>query len=219
MLDLYGTDNALRAALLELAHDAWKRGWWLDYSDVFRGEYVSLEDDAAQILEWSPQLVPGLLQTEAYARAVIRASLPGDEAAVQRRVMARMTRATLLGRSDPPAPHLSAVIDESALRRPIGGEETMRGQLRALLGACRRPNVTVQVLPREAGAHPGLSGGFIVLRFPADIEPDVGYAETKIGDGYAEDTKAVQALKVDFEALQAAALPPEGSEEFIAALI
>lgn len=218
MLDLYGIDSALREALLRLAKDAWKRGWWTDYSDVFRGSYVALEDDAARIFEWSPQLVPGLLQTEAYARAVTRASLRNDEAGVQRRVMARMTRATLLGRTDPAAPELSVVIDESALRRPIGGKEVMRGQLHAMLDAGRRSNVMIQVLPYEAGAHPGLSGAYILLGFPEDTEPDVGYAETKIGDGYAEDANAVRALKVDSVALQSAALSPEGSAEFIAAM-
>jgi transcriptional regulator with XRE-family HTH domain len=218
LLDLYGVDSATRAALVELAKDAWKRGWWTDYGDVFRGSYVALEDDASRIFEWSPQLIPGLLQTEAYARAVIAASARGDDAVVQRRVMARMTRTALLGRTNPAAPALSVVIDEGALRRPIGGRDVMRAQLHALLDAGRRPNVTIQVMPYDAGAHPGLSGAFIVLSFPEDIAVDVGYAETRIGDGYAEDAATVGALKLDSEALQAAALPPEGSLEFIAAM-
>lgn len=218
MLDLYGVDSALREALLKLAKDAWKRGWWTDYSDVFRGSYVAQEDDASVIREWSPQLIPGLLQTEAYARAVIRASARGDEASVQRRVMARMTRTVLLGRDEPPAPELAVVIDEGALRRPIGGRTVMRGQLHALIETGRRPNVTIQVLPYEVGEHPALDGAFIVLSFAEDISPDVGYVETRIGDGYAESASVVGPLRVDFENLQAAALSPEGSAEFIAAL-
>jgi transcriptional regulator with XRE-family HTH domain len=219
MLDLYGVDSATRAALMELAKNAWRRGWWTDYSDVFRGSYVAQEDDASSIREWSPQLVPGLLQTEAYARAVIQAALRTDDASVQRRVMARMTRTVLLGRSDPPAPELSVVIDESVLHRQIGSEEVMRGQLHALAAAGRRPNVTIQVLPYSAGVHPGLSGAFILLGFPEEISPGVGYVETRIGDGYAENAAAVGTLRVDFEILQSAALSPQASAEFIAALV
>lgn len=218
MLELYGVDNATRAALIELYKDSWRRGWWTDYSDVFRGSYVALEDDASRIDEWSPQLIPGLLQTEDYTRAVTSALMPDDPAGVQRRVMARMTRTTLLGRSDPPAPELTAIIDESVLRRPIGGKDVMRAQLRALVDAGRRPNVSVTVVPFSAGAHPGLSGPFIVLGYPESIAPDVGYVETRIGDGYAESDATVRSLRLDFEALQAAALSPEGSAELIAAI-
>lgn len=216
MLELYG-DGGRRAALLDLYENSWRRGWWQDYSDVFRGSYVAQEDDASSIHEWSPQLVPGLLQTEAYARAVTRASLRGDDAAVQRHVMARMTRAVLLGRTDPPAPELCVVIDEAALRRPIGSEDVMRGQRTALMDASHRPNVTIQVLPFGVGAHAGLGGAFIVLGFADDIAPDIGYVETRIGDAYAEDAAAVRRLRLDFEDLQSAALTPEDSREFIAA--
>jgi transcriptional regulator with XRE-family HTH domain len=217
MLDLYG-DGGTREALLKLAKDAWRRGWWTDYGDVFQGSYVALEDDAARIDEWSPQVIPGLLQTDEYAREVIRAGRPGDEASVQRRVMARMTRKALLGRTDPPAPELTAILDEAALRRPIGGRDVMRAQLHALLDAGRRPNVTIRVLPFDVGTHAGLDGPFIVLGFPEEIAPDVAYVGTRIGDGYAESAEIVRRLKVDFENLQAAALSPEGSTEFIVAL-
>lgn len=218
MLDLYGVDSALREALLKLAKDAWKRGWWNDYSDVFRGSYVALEDDASSIKEWSPQIVPGLLQTDEYAREVIRAGWSGDEAGVQRRVMARMTRKALLGRTDPPAPRLATILDEAVLHRPIGGRQVMRTQLHALVDAARRPNVTIQVLPFDVGTHAGLDGPFIILGFPEDIAPDVAYVGTRIGDGWAESAEAVQQLRVDFEALQAAALPPEESLERIVAI-
>lgn len=219
MLDLYGVDSATRAALIELAKNAWRRGWWTDYSDVFRGSYVALEDDAVTIDEWSPQLVPGLLQTDDYARAVIGASLTDDDpATVQRRVQARSARRTLLGRTAPPAPRFTAVIDEAALRRPIGRPEVMRSQLRALGEAARRPNVTIRVLPYAAGAHPGLDGPFIILGFPEDLAPDVAYVETKAGDTYLESAADVRRFRLDFENLSAAALPPEGSTELIAAI-
>ncbi|HZE32469.1 MAG TPA: helix-turn-helix transcriptional regulator [Actinoallomurus sp.] len=218
MLDLYGVDSGTRAALIELAKNAWRRGWWTDYSDVFRGSYVEFEDEAARIDEWSPQVLPGLLQTDEYAREVIRAGWRGDEAGVQRRVMARMTRKALLGRTDPAAPELNAILDEGALRRPIGGRDVMRAQLHALLDAMRRPNVTVRVLPFAVGTHAGLDGPFIILGFPEAIAPDVGYVGTRIGDGYAESTEVVRSLRVDFDHLQAAALSPEGSAEFIVAM-
>jgi len=218
MLDLYGVDSGLREALLKLAKDAWRRGWWTDYSDVFRGSYVALEDDAARIDEWSPQVVPGLLQTDEYAREVIRAGWRGDEAGVQRRVMARMTRKVLLGRTDPAAPLLTTILDEAVLRRPIGGLDIMRAQLMALLDASRRPNVVIRVLPFGAGTHAGLDGPFILLGFAEDIAPDVAYVGTRIGDGYAEDAATVRELRVDFDALSAAALPPEESLELIAAI-
>lgn len=218
MLDLYGVDSGTRAALIELAKNAWRRGWWTDYSDVFRGSYVAFEDDAARIDEWSPQVVPGLLQTDEYAREVIRSGWRGDEAGVQRRVMARMTRKALLGRTDPAAPVLTAILDEAALRRPIGGRDVMRAQLHALLDASRRPNVTIHLLPFEVGTHAGLDGPFIILGFAEEIAPDVGYVGTRIGDGYAESTEVVRSLRVDFDKLKAAALSPEGSLERIAAM-
>lgn len=220
MLDLYG-DDGQRAALEALWKDSWKRGWWTDYGDVFRGSYVALEDDAATIDEWSPTAIPGLLQTEDYAREVISASLRGDDAGIQRRVMARMTRKVLLGRTEPAAPRLRAIIDESALRRKVGGKkspEVMRGQLHALLDVGHRPNVTIQVMSLDVGAHPGMEGAFILLTFPEQLAPDVGYVETRIGDRYSESVEVAQLLRVDFETLQAAALSPDDSAELIAAL-
>jgi hypothetical protein len=129
-----------------------------------------------------------------------------------------MTRKALLGRTDPAAPSLTAILDESVLRRSIGGREVMRAQLHALIDASRRPNVDIRVLPFEAGTHAGLDGPFILLGFPEEIAPDVAYVGTRIGDGYAEDAATVRAIRVDFENLQAAALPPEDSLERIAAI-
>jgi transcriptional regulator with XRE-family HTH domain len=218
MLDLYGVDSGTRAALIELAKNAWRRGWWTDYGDVFRGAYVALEDDASRIDEWSPQVIPGLLQTDEYAREVIRAGWPGDEAGVHRRVQARMTRKALLGRQDPPAPQLNTILDEAVLRRPIGGSDVMGSQLHALLDAARRPNVDIRVLPFDAGTHAGLDGPFIVLGFPEEIAPDVAYVGTSIGEGWAESAEVVRQIRVHFDALQAAALSPGESMERIAAL-
>ncbi|GAA4617665.1 helix-turn-helix transcriptional regulator [Actinoallomurus liliacearum] len=219
LLDLYGVDSATRAALIELARNAWRRGWWEDYKDLFKKpSYVALEDDAARIDEWSPQLVPGLLQTDEYAREVIRTWEHGDEASVQRRVMARITRKALLGRAEPPAPDLTVVMDEAVLRRPIGGTKVMRSQLHALLDVGERPNVTVRVIPFHVGTHAGLDGPFIVLGFPDCIASDVAYVETKAGATYVESVDSVQRFKLDFEKLKAAALSIEDSVDLIAAI-
>ncbi len=132
--------------------------------------------------------------------------------------IARLTRKALLGRTEPAAPTLAVILDEAVLHRAIGGKEVMRGQLHALIDAARRPNVTIQVLPFDVGTHAGLDGPFILLGFPEDIAPDVAYVGTRIGNGWAESADVVRRLRVDFEALQSAALPPDTSMERIAAI-
>lgn len=220
LLDLYGVDATTRVALFELNRNAWQRGWWEDYRDLFpKGSYVAQENDADRIDEWCPQLVPGLLQTDAYAHEIIRIWGRDDgEEEIQRRLRARLQRRALLSRTNPPAPHVTAVLDEAVLRRPIGGEVVMRDQLQALLAAARRPNVTVLVLPFSVGSHTGLDGPFIVLGFPGEIAPDVAYVETKAGGNHVESRDGVQRFKLDFNDLKDAALDSQGSMEFIAAL-
>ncbi|GAA4206116.1 helix-turn-helix transcriptional regulator [Streptosporangium oxazolinicum] len=214
--DLYGAGSSDRATLIQLAKEVRKRGWWTAYADVFTGSYVGLEDEASRICEWQVQLVPGLLQTEDYARVVIGAGRPEphDPEDIQRRVMARMARRTLLSRPD--APELLAVVDEGVIRRPIGGHELMRDQLGALLIAARRPNVTIRVLPYSVGVHAGLEGAFTVLSFAEDVDPDVAYVEGTAGDVYVESTEQVERYKVAFGRIYDAALPPEESLGLIA---
>ncbi|MEU9831204.1 helix-turn-helix transcriptional regulator [Streptosporangium sp. NPDC048047] len=213
--DLYGADSPVRAGLIQLAKDVRQRGWWAAYADVFTGSYIGLEDEAVLIRQWEVQLVPGLLQTEDYARAVISAGRPEphDTGDVQRRVMARMARRTLLSRSD--APQLHTVLDEGVIRRPIGGWEAMCGQLDALQAAARRPNVTIRVLPYSAGAHAGLEGAFTILSFAEDIDPDVAYVEGTAGDVYVESSEHVDRYKMAFARICDAALPPEDSARLI----
>lgn len=220
MIDLYGVDTATRTALLDLHRNAWLRGWWEDYRDLFpKGSYVALENDAERIDGWNPQVVPGLLQTDEYAHELIRVWKRDDgEDAAQRRLRARLQRRALLNRTDPPAPHLTAILDESVLRRPVGGADVMRDQLYALLAASRRPNVTIRVLPFSAGSHAGLDGPFIILGFPDEVAPDVAYVETKAGGNHVESREGVQRFKLDFDDLKTAALDEKGSTEFIAAL-
>ena len=212
MCDLYGARSDERALLVELAGDAGKRGWWTAYGDVLTGSYVADEATASQIRMWEPQLVPGLLQVEKYAWAVIEAGRPGDPEDVQRRVMARMARRTLL--SKPGAPTLTAIMDEAALRRPVGGPDVMREQLEELLR--RRANVTVRVVPFTVGAFAGLEGGFALLDFPGETAfPTEVYAESVAGDLYPESAEQIARINLAFEHIERVALAPGPSAELI----
>ena len=173
------TDPAEVADFLTLTREANTPGWWQHYGDVlpswFR-TYVDLEQAATLIRTYEGQFVPGLLQTDDYMRAVVRGAHleeTGDE--VGRRVRLRMARQILLTRDGPP--RLWAVVDEAALRRPVGGNEVMRGQLERLIEATKLPNVTLQILPFASGAHPAMVGSFSVLRFPDEELPDIVYLE------------------------------------------
>ncbi|GAA3099365.1 helix-turn-helix domain-containing protein [Streptosporangium carneum] len=213
--DLYGVNSSIRAGLIQLAKEVRQRGWWTAYADVFTGSYIGLEDEAAVIHQWEVQLVPGLLQTEDYARAVISAGRPDPQNAddIQRRVMARMARRTLLSR--PNAPELHAVLDEGVIRRPIGGRESMRDQLDALLSAARRPNVMLRILPYSAGAHAGLEGSFTVLSFTEQVDPNVAYVEGTAGDVYVESSDQVDRYKMAFDRICDVALSREASMRLI----
>jgi transcriptional regulator with XRE-family HTH domain len=212
MCELYGAASDEYALLLQLSAEAGKRGWWTAYGDVFTGSYVADEAVAAKVRTWEPLLVPGLLQTEQYAWAVIGARWPDDPEGVQRRVMARMARRTMLSRPD--APTLTAIMDEAVLRRPVGGAEVMRDQLRELLRP--RGNVTIRVVPFAAGVHPGLEGGFVLLDFPEETTfPTEVYAETLAGDLYPESADQIARISLAYGRIEEIALPPDGSAELI----
>ena len=180
LLRLYEvTDPDDVAAFLLLIREANTPGWWQHYGDVlprwFR-TYVDLESAATLIRTYEGQFIPGLLQTDDYMRAVIGgAQLEESSEEMGRRVRLRMARQTLLTREHPP--RLWAVVDEAALRRPVGGPEVMRGQLERLIDASKLPNVTLQVLPFAVGAHSGMPGAFSILRFADPELPDVVYLE------------------------------------------
>jgi transcriptional regulator with XRE-family HTH domain len=187
------TDPVDVAEFVALAHEANIPGWWQHYGDVlpawFR-TYVDLESAATLIRTYEGQYVPGLLQTDDYIRAVVQgAHLDDSSEEVGRRVRLRMARQTLLTREDPP--RLWAVVDEAALRRPVGGREIMRRQLERLIDATKLPNVTLQVLPFGAGAHPAMVGSFSVLRFPDQELPDVVYLEHLISALYLNKPEEV----------------------------
>jgi hypothetical protein len=217
LMEMYGVRSPHREALIQLARDTRLRGWWTPYRDVFTGSYVALEDESSAMRLYCPELVPGLLQTEDYARTVIRAVRPGyDDENVERRVTARLARQKmLLDRARPPA--LGLVLNESVLRRLIGGRAVMAAQLRALAEAAQRPQVTLQVLPFSAGAHASLEGGFVLIKFPEETDPDVVYVEGIMGDLYLESVEEVKRYQAAFERNQAVALGPRESSEFISA--
>jgi transcriptional regulator with XRE-family HTH domain len=180
LLMAYGvTDVREIDTFLSLSRDASKPGWWHSYDDVLPPWFrvaVGLEESASLIRAYQPQVVPGLLQTEGYIRAITAASFPGaTEGETKRRVALRLARQELLTR--PGAPDYWVVMDETVLRRPIGGEQVMRAQFAHLAEAAGLPNVTIQVIPFTAGWHPALYGMFNVYRFRDAELPDTVYGE------------------------------------------
>ena len=222
LLDLYQvSDEAQREALFELARQAKQRGWWQAYADVMPSEYanlIGLEAEAAEIRTYQPELIHGLLQTEDYARAVIRSGRPGDTATeVDRRVEIRMTRQQILDRQDPP--RLRVVLNEAAVRRMVGGPDVMRAQLSVLTAERDRSNVTVQVLPFTTGEHPAMaSGPFVLLEFPQAADPGVVTAENLTGSLSLDTPEDFRQYARTFDFLQAAALGPRESRDMLITL-
>jgi hypothetical protein len=188
LLELYQVGEAERDRLLQLARDANNRGWWHQYGDVtpdWFGAYLGLEAAAELIRTYEVQFVPGLLQTPEYARAVARlTNEQRSEPEIDRIAALRITRQAVLHRS--PALKLWAVIEESVLRRPIGGPDVHREQLLALLEAIHRPNITLQIIPLGSPGHPATSGAFSILRFPQPDLPDVVYVEQLTNASYLD---------------------------------
>lgn len=212
LLTLYGvSDDAEREALLTLAREANTPGWWHTYHDVLPSwfqVYIGLEGAASLIRTYEVQFIPGLLQTEEYALAVARRGQVGeltDE--LERRVDVRMTRQRLLTRRNPP--RLWAVVDEAALRRPIGGSAVMRAQIEHLIDAAKQPNITIQVMPFRFGGHAGESGPFSVLRFAEPDLPDVVYIEQLTSALYLDKREDVDQYLDAMERLSVQSVPPD----------
>ncbi len=221
LLSLYGvTDAEERASLLKLARDANSPGWWHRYGDVLPSwfqSYLGLEAAAALIRSYEVQFVPGLLQTPAYARAVVLLGHRGAGAEeVDRRVGLRMQRQELLRRPRPP--QLWAVVDEAAVRRPIGGAEVMREQLTALIEATRSPHVRLQIIPFDAGGHAAAGGAFTILRFGDQDLPDIVYIEQLTSAIYLDKREDLDYYAVAMERLCVEAEPPERTPELLAKL-
>ncbi|MEU9888273.1 helix-turn-helix transcriptional regulator [Sphaerisporangium sp. NPDC051011] len=208
LLDLYGlTDQGERDGLIDLARNARKRGWWYAYRDILPSQYqvyIGLESEAASIRSFELAAVNGLLQTEEYARALM-ASGPQEleQEEIERRVEVRMTRQKILEKPD--GPQLWVILDEAVLRRPVGGPDILRAQLRCLLEASERAKTTIQVIPFSLGAHPGMIGPFSLLGFPQPTDLDIVYMETIAGNLYVEESGEVARYVTAFDHLRAEA--------------
>ncbi len=220
LLTFYGiTDEKEREALRALASKANSPGWWHDYSDVLPHwfeAYVGLEEAASQIRAYEVQFVPGLLQTEDYARAVTMLGYSNPKE-ITRRVGLRLARQALLTRPDPPS--LWVVLDEAVLRRPIGGLTVMRAQLEHIIETSQLPNVTVQVVPFTAGGHAAAGGPFSVLRFGEYDLPDVVYLEQLTSSLYLDKLEIVDSYLAVMERLCIEAATPANSVKIIRAAL
>ena len=222
LLTFYGvTDEEEREALRALARRANAPGWWHDYSDVLPTwfeAYVGLEEVATQVRAYEVQFVPGLLQTEDYARAVTLLghddAPPGEN---ERRVRLRMARQAVLDKQDPP--NVWAVVDEAVLQRPVGSPAVMRGQLKHLITMAQRPNVTIQVMPFQAGGHSAAGGPFSILRFAEPDLPDVVYLEQLTSALYLDKPEVVDSYLKVMERICMEAATPAASIDAISAIL
>jgi transcriptional regulator with XRE-family HTH domain len=218
ILDVYGVDEAKRDELLALSREATKPGLMQPYHDELPQEYatyVGFEAEARVISNYESLFVPGLLQTEDYARAVIRGVLPSATSKeVEQRVRVRMDRQALLAGDDPLK--LWAIVDEAALHRLVGGAETMNAQMRRLVETAAVPHVTLQVIAWSVGAHAGMPGSFVLMDFPDPSDPPVVYIDSMAGDLFLEAEPEVRRYRGVFEHLRAVALSPGDSTSLIA---
>ncbi|WP_406210206.1 helix-turn-helix domain-containing protein [Streptomyces sp. NBC_01017] len=222
LLTLYGiTDEQERASLLSLAREANVAGWWHSYSDVLPSwfpTYVGLEGAASLIRAYEVQFVHGLLQTEAYARAVVRRGMKGaSKADVDKRVALRLERQKYL--IDASAPEFHIVLDEAALRRPYGDREVMRGQLQHLIEISERPNVRLQIMPFSFGGHSGESGAFTLLSFPESDLSDVVYLEQLTSALYLDKHEDVTQYEKALKELQQDSPGPDESRDLLRGLL
>lgn len=212
MLDLYDVGGDRWTEIIELARSARQKGWWHAYGPYGPNDkgYPALEADAAVVHDYQLAYVPGLLQTADYARALFRASPPPrTEAELDRDVQVRLLRQRRL--TEGPTLELVAVVDESALHRPIGGIDVMREQLRYLVEQAELPSVCFQVVPVSVGMHPGLDGAFSVLGFEEPDEPPIAFMENGATALYLEKEAEVRAWRLVFDRLRSEALSPRDS--------
>ncbi|MEU8977669.1 helix-turn-helix transcriptional regulator [Streptomyces sp. NPDC048309] len=209
-------DHRIVDSLMQMAKDSRQQGWWHSFGDIPYSVYIGLETDAASLRVYDPQVVPGLLQTRPYAEALIAGALPetapGD---IDKRVQVRLKRQERISAPDNPL-RLWTVLDEAALRRTVGNRSLMRDQLEHLVEQSQLPHVTVQVIPFDMGAHPGLNGQYAILEFPDAADSSVVYIEGVTSDLYLEKANDVQKYSVMYEHLRAQALNVEQSRQFIA---
>jgi transcriptional regulator with XRE-family HTH domain len=221
LLDFYEVpkrDTETRDTLEAFARQGKRRTWWRPYSDVLTRQYTNLiafESEANSVRNYEIALIPGLLQTPDYARAITRALQPGSAAeAVNALVDVKLQRQSqALSREDPMK--LWAIVDEAAIRRVVGNRVVMEKQLRALLDASERPDITVQIISFDAGAHLGMLGAFVIYGFPIRSDLDVVYVEGQAGSHYLERAQDRATYDHHFNLLRAAALGVEQTRDLL----
>ncbi len=222
LLEFYGVrDPAQTESLIQLTREANAQPWWQKYQDVVPDwfqVYVGLEEAAQLIRVYEMQFVPGLLQTEEYARAVVLQGAPGLEPEeVDRRVALRMGRQKLLSKESPP--RFWAIVDEAALRRPMGGRDVLAAQIERLMDAVSEPNITLQVMPFRYGGHAAEGGAFTIMRFPEADLPDIVYMEYLTGALYLDKPDEVERYAAVMERLSVAGTSPDRTREILAAML
>jgi transcriptional regulator with XRE-family HTH domain len=220
LLDVYEVDDQdYRTHLTELARRLNERGWWTKYAGLIGSDYadlISLEAEARSIRAYEQELVPGLLQTPEYAQAVLRATRTTDTTdQIKRWVEVRMERQEVLNRADPPPPRFNVVLSEAVLRRPVGGYDVMLRQLEHLMQPRDRANVSVQVLPFDAGVHPAMVAPFTMIAFPDPDDIGLVNVENAIGTLFLEEPVELRAYDEIWSALQASALSPDDTQTFL----
>jgi transcriptional regulator with XRE-family HTH domain len=214
LCDLYGvTDQAERDRMMSLAREGKQAGWWQGYDLDYFGTYVGLEAAAVEIRYYQSGIVPGLLQTAEYARAMHAAGIPKiTPERTEKLIEVRLMRQRLLDQ-DPPL-RLDAILDEAVLHREVGGAAVMRAQLDWLAKMSKRPNVTIRVIPYSAGAHPAMDSTFNVLAFAGSV-PTVVYVEGLVGWIYVERPQDVARYQEVFEHLRTVALTPQETGDLL----
>jgi len=209
-------DHRIVDSLMQMAKDSRQQGWWHSFGDIPYSVYIGLETDAASLRVYDPQVVPGLLQTRSYAEALIQGALPeATPTDIEKRVQVRLRRQERIAAEENPL-RLWAVLDEAAVRREVGSKQVMIEQLEYLLEMSQLPHVTVQLIPFQMGAHPGVSGQYAILEFPDAADSSVVYIEGVTSDLYLEKAQDVQKYAVMYEHLRAQALNVDQTREFLA---
>lgn len=222
LLEHYGVPKADREGYIANAKQARQPGWWRLYDDViattegFR-DYVELEDQSSSLRVFENALVPGLLQTEAYARAVFEFQSRASEREIARRIQLRMTRQKILDRSE--SPSYLAVLDEAVLRRTVRNPEIMCAQLRHLLNRALLPRITIQIVPFSRSAYLGQDGPLTVLTLSGPPNSELIHIEGQAGSIYLEEPEAIARKIEDFTLIHQTALSPRDSQDFIRSVI
>ncbi|GAA2086503.1 helix-turn-helix domain-containing protein [Actinomadura alba] len=220
LTDVYEVTGEEREALIRLAREARQRGWWQPYGSALPSgfeTYVGLESEASGISAYAPELIPGLMQTEDYARAQMRAApVPDSDEEIDKRIAVRITRQARLTSATPP--ELWVILNEAVLHRQVGGPATLRAQHERIIDLAQQPTITVQILPFSSGAHPATHGAFVSLGFPQPEDVDVVYVEYLTGRAFLEAPDEIARYTLVLNHLRASALSPDDSLTLIRTL-